>query len=118
MNEEGLFGSRYEARVLEMDVEQVLVQFSEFVSEEDPKSALEEWVDLDRVTPVPPPAPPEPPPPLAAPAPPESGCGSSMSKMRDWSLRASAKTSCVSGTGRKSLTSSKLAGTTQESAPP
>ena len=39
MNEEGLFGSRYEARVLEMDVEQVLVQFSEFVSEEDPKSS-------------------------------------------------------------------------------
>ena len=36
----------------------MLVQFSEFVSEEDPKSALEEWVDLDRVTPVPPPAPP------------------------------------------------------------
>ena len=58
MNEEGLFGSRYEARVLEMDVEQVLVQFSEFVSEEDPKSALEEWVDLERITPVPPPAPP------------------------------------------------------------
>ena len=58
MNEEGLFGSRYEARVLEMDADQVLVQFSEFVSEEDPKSALEEWVDLYRVTPVPPPAPP------------------------------------------------------------
>ena len=58
MREEGLFGSRYEARVLEMDADQVLVQFSEFVSEEDPKSALEEWVDLDRVTPVPPPAPP------------------------------------------------------------
>ena len=35
MNEEGLFGSRYECRrVLEMDVEQVLVQFSEFVSED------------------------------------------------------------------------------------
>ena len=58
MREEGLFGSRYEARVLEMDVEQVLVQFSEFVSEEDPKRPLEEWADLDRVTPVPPPAPP------------------------------------------------------------
>ena len=58
MNEEGLFGSRYDARVLKADVEQVLVQFSEFVSEEDPKSALEEWVDLERITPVPPPAPP------------------------------------------------------------
>ena len=58
MNEEGLFGSRYEARVLKIDVVRVLVQFSEFVSEEDPKSALEEWVDLYRVTPVPPPAPP------------------------------------------------------------
>jgi len=59
MKEEGLFGSQYEARVLEINADQVLVQFSEFVSEEDPKRPLEEWADLDRVTPVPPPAPPE-----------------------------------------------------------
>lgn len=57
LTEEGLYGSRYAARVVEVVKGKAQVEFEAFTEEEDPDAHVREWHTFDRFQPVPPPTP-------------------------------------------------------------
>ena len=59
MEEEGLHSSRYQARILELDGDKAFVEFPAFFNDDDEKTMVTEWVNVQQLWPPPPPPPPD-----------------------------------------------------------
>jgi hypothetical protein len=60
MDEDGLRGSRYSARIITIEAERAFVEFPAFFqSDEDDETHLTDWVRLEQLWPQPPPPPPD-----------------------------------------------------------
>lgn len=59
MREEGLTGSRYTARIVEVAGKRVHVEFDDFFEEGSEVTLLRDWVKMDQLRPPPPATPPD-----------------------------------------------------------